>query len=328
MLKAPRRNFGIIPSNGMIAHLAILAGFILTPLALIVTSFIKGDSPGFGSGILSGAGLSILAGYAGYVLAHNGKELWAESLKMRYVQRILIPFLNKKYALTLVNSQDNARRVIAGTPVLFAKSSRRPTEAFLMGWDEIEKTSMGPHDALSTGKDFGRHICLVQNAGPDVVRELAMPGVDDDDREVFMNTVLPSLEETERGIKAMMANVIQGLPHGTTRLVAHAPSRDGTSGVTCEFSIRKGDDETMYPSQGFSAFVDAVLFNVRMLGSSLVVAVIKTDSGVTYMCGHLVQNSGCVEIDPRTMEEISGAATEGVVFVKNTAEIKEGHDIV
>lgn len=328
MLKAPRRNFGIIPSNGMIAHLAVLAGFILTPLTLILASFIKGNSPGFGDGILSGAGLSILAGYAGYVLTHDGKELWAESLRVRYAQRILIPFLNKKYALTLVNSQDNARRVIAGTSVLFTKSSRRPTEAFLMGWDEIENAAMDTAVALSPEKDFGRRICLVQNAGPDVARELAMPGVDDDDREVFMNALLPALEETERGIKAMMANVIQGLPHGTTRLMAHAPSRDGVSGVTCEFPIRKGDDETTYPSQGFSAFVDATLFNVRMLGSSLVVAVIKTDSGVTYMCGHLVQNSGCIEIDPHTMEEISGAATEGVVFVKNTAEIKEGHDIV
>lgn len=319
MLQPPRKNFGYIPSTGLLAHIAVFLLGCIVPLSFTLYSALTGKDIASMEALLTGIRLVITVLYVSLLFLLGPRNLWETSKRQRYVTKHLMPFLHRKYGIRKDSLRGKSSELLSGQPVFFPARKDSPVELMLVGWESIATAA---EDGTPI-KNLGDKVHVLQSAGPGIMREIPVIGGDEKDRVVLQSETVPSLDDTETGIRTMIAKAIQEIPHGHSRLQCLAPANGAISGVEYVFEIVHNDEELRYSPKSFEALVEAILFNVRMAGSALVVSLVNAESGVDYICGQIVQNAGYSDISVETLKEISSESdTDGLVFVKN---IKEMH---
>jgi len=327
MLKHPKKNFGLLPSNETLAHLFIAVFICLIPSLFVIIQIIIGQE--VTSQQMTGLvpRLLVLGLYCWLLYAIPGgwRTLWDVSRRRRYIQRVLTRHFRKRYGVKMVVHGDRADAVFMGRAIRL-KGRKAPTDTLVFGWHNVEAIARG--ESLETPLED--NVYLVQMAQDSTAREIPLKDKDDSHRQVFVprnanhpNPLpVPALNETEEGIKAMISNIIQSLPAGesTVRCIAPASSE---MGVESEMRVTVDWDENLsYSLKEMHSLVESTLFNVRLSDSAMVICIVEASTGKKYICGHLVRNAGYSDVPADTLRSISNAEDlPDFIFVKNAKEM-------
>lgn len=327
MLKNPKKNFGVMPTGNFLAGVILVMGFLVIPF---ITTCIKAVTGAEISGVEAfgtGARLVFLVLFAS-ILHKKDKDsygIYAISKRLRYVQKTLIPFLNRKYGVKIKASDSQMLSRIALGGHIAAVTATKPTKAIddlhFMGWEEIEKVA-------TTGKkddDLGSLVYLVTDTEDGSMQEIEPVGYKEGDPIVVYRTPQEriSLAETETGIKNMIFDIISSLPVSQTVIRTCVPSDDEMPGVEAELrvSVEPGGIVS-YSNEELKSMIESTVFNVRMSSTGLVVSLINTPDGKTYVSGRLVSNDNYADISGKNLRHMTKAEdTDSIIFLDDLKSI-------
>lgn len=324
MLKNPKKNFGIMPTGNFLAGVILVMGFLVIPFFVTCIKAATGAEITSIDAFATGARLVFLVLFAS-ILHKRDKDsygLYAISKRIRYIQKTLIPFLNRKYGVKIKASDSQMlTRLAVGGHIAAIKNGRGVDDLHFMGWEEIENVA-------KTGEandDLGNLVYLVTDAEDGSLQEMEPVGYKEGDPIVVYRTPearIP-LAETETGIKNMIFDIISSLPVSHTVIRSCVPSDDEMPGVEAELrvSVEPGGIVS-YSNDELKTMIESTVFNVRMSSTGLVVSLINTPDGKTYVSGRLVSNDNYSDISGKSLRHMTKAEdTESIIFLDDLKSI-------
>lgn len=325
MLKSPAKRFGILPTGEFIAGVILFVMFIVGPLINTAVKFLTGaEIPGT-EAFLTGIRGAILIVFLGFYFSQgrNGITIYGVSKRERYLRKHLIPFLNKKYGIKIdTKDRSNVLHLPLASTIKATKDGKPIEDIHFMGWDEIEKVS----DTGKKEEELGKMVCIVTLDEEDhSLLEIEPVGYKEgDSRIVFRHPEeTPALEETETGIKNMLFDIISSLPVSETVIRCAAATSSEIPGIDAEMRVSVDPGGAVsYSSADLKEIMDAILFNVRMTGNTLVVALINTPNGKTYVSGRVVANGGYSDVEGEVLKTMSHSDdNDSMVFLDDLKSI-------
>lgn len=328
MLKNPKRNFGWLPSGEFIAHIAFCLLFFVLPLTAFLARAITNTPIETHEAFYAGFSLTMLLLWL-YVSKRDSKDdlsLYSISKRERYIKNTLIPFLSQKYGITIHAKNRIALTRLALSGHVNATRGTEPLENIhFMGWDEIEEAAK----ARETIADLGSKVYLVQAKDDGSLLEIPPVGTKEDDLLTIYKPQqnLPTLEETEFGIKNMIFDIISALPTSETVIRGVAPSNTEFPGVDSELRVSVDTEgRCSYSSQELKALAEDVVFNVRLNETALVVSLINTPKGTTYVSGRLVSNEGYEDVSSNDLKHMAKTEeSETIIFLDDIKNVSKSN---
>lgn len=325
MLKNPKKNFGIIPTGNFLAGVILVMAFLVIPFILTSIKAITGAEIGTLEAFTTGARLIFLILYASILWKKDKDSLgiYDISKRTRYVQKTLIPFLNRKYGVKInAKSQQTLTRVALGGHIEAQKDNTLLDDLHFMGWEEIEKIA-------STGEkndELGNLVYLVTDHDEDgSLREIFPVGFKDGDQLTVYRSPqnIPTLAETETGVKNMVFDIISSLPVSETVIRCIAPSSNELPSVDAELRVSVDPGGAVsYSNEELKNIIESTVFNVRMSDTGMVVCLINTPDGKTYVSGRLVSNESYSDVAAESLRHMAKAEdTESMIFLDDLKSI-------
>lgn len=320
MIRPPVKNFGILPTGELVAHCFVFVLFGVLPLIMFLVQFVTGVPLKETATLRVVVGVIIVGRYAWTVFSTPGglRTIWEVSKRRRYIHKSLNRHFKEKYGLKVVNVD----AVLTGDNLTLKGRRNPPEDAFMLGWEYVEAAATG--EGLDS--PLAETIFLVQPSVNGKAMELPLRQGAEEDRATFSShenlPAVPTLGETETGIKTMISGIIQSLPSGHATLRCIAP--DGSEiGVESEMTVEvETDSRLSYSLKEFQTLVESVLFNVRLADATMVVCIVEKATGKKYICGHIVQNTGYSDVPVETLKTITDEDDfKEFIFVKNAKEM-------
>lgn len=324
MLKNPKKHFGIMPTGNFIAGAILFMGFLLIPLATTGVKLFTGASIDSFEAFASGARLIIMFLFTAifYRAAKEDINIYAANKRVRYIRRSLVPFLNEKYGVKINSKEDHVlARLAAGGHIPATRNGRLVDDLHFVGWNKIE-------EAAKTGiqdDSLGNSIYLMTDEEDGSMRELVPVGAKDGDPLVVLRVPqeVASLSETETGIQNMFFDILSSLPPSETSIKCISPSNPEFEGVNADLRVSVGmDDSVSYSNTELKSMIETTLFNVRLNESGLVVCIINTPDGKTYISGRMVDTDRYTDVAGERLRRMSQAEeSETMIFLDDLKTI-------
>lgn len=324
MLKNPKKNFGAMPTGNFLAGLFLVAAFLVIPFIVTCVKVFTGVAISETEAFGTGARLVFLILYAAIFLKKDKGDIgfYAVSKRTRYITKSLIPFLNKKYGVK-INAKESKMltRLALGGAIDVRKDTKPLADVHFMGWDEIEKVAASGEK----NDDLGNLVYLVTEEEDGSLQEIVPAGHKDGDPITVyrMPHVHTSLEETETGVKNMVFDIISSLPVSETVIRCIAPSNSDLPGVDSELRVSVDPGGVVnYSNEELKTIVENTVFNVRMSDTGLVVSLINTPDGKTYVSGRLVSNDSYSDVAGESLRNMAKAEeSESMIFLDDLKSI-------
>ena len=313
-----------MPTGNFIAGVVLVLAFLVVPFIITCIKAVSGAEIEGTEAFATGARLVFLIFYAAIFLKKDKDDIgfYAASKRTRYIMKTLIPFLNRKYGVK-INTKDNrmlTRLALGGD--INARKNNQPIDALhFMGWDEIEKlaTSGERDDSLGT------LVYLVTEESDGSLQEIVPAGhKDGDPLTVYrMPHIHTTLAETETGVKNMIFDIISSLPVSETVIRCIAPSNTDLPGVDAELRVSVDPGGAVsYSNEELKNIIENTVFNVKMSDTGLVVSLINTPDGKTYVSGRLVSNDSYSDVAGESLRNMAKAEeSESMIFLDDLKSI-------
>lgn len=328
MLKNPKKNFGILPSGDFVMTVILGILFLLVPvISIIVRSAINVSIP-TAQAFYGGFALTMIFLWA-FTIKKPEKDAigyYGISKRERYMRKILIPFLNKKYGVKVhAKTKSDLTRLALKGEVNVTKNDKFLEDVHFMGWEEIESAAVDK----AGNPDLGSLVYLVKLQDDESLVELIPEGIKDGESLTVYRPQqnIPSLEETESGVRNMVFDIISAVPESETVIRGVAPSNTEFPGVDSELRVFvDAAGQFNYSGTEMKKLVEDVVFNVRMNQTALVVSLINTPAGKTYVSGRLVANEGYEDVSGKDLKTMAKAEeSEHMIFLDDIKKLSNTH---
>lgn len=316
-----------MPTGNFLAGVILVMAFLVIPFITTCIKLLTGVEIGTTEAFASGARVFFLILFASIFWNRDkdGLGIYTISKRLRYVQKTLIPFLNRKYGVKIKASEGQALTRLALGGHIAATTSSKPAEAIedlhFMGWEEIEKVA----ETGQPNDDLGNLVYLVTDTEEGSLEEIKPVGYQEGDPIVVFRTPQPvtSLAETETGIKNMLFDIISSLPVSETVIRSIAPSSEELPGVDSELRVSVDPGGAVsYSNEELKNVIESTVFNVRMSDTGLVVSLINTPDGKTYVSGRLVSNDSYSDVAGESLRHMAKAEdNESMIFLDDLKSI-------
>lgn len=268
----PKKNFGILPTNGFTLYIIVLVFALVNLFRIVGEAFFEDkNAPGYSS--INTIIILVVAFFVSGFFMSNikyGAILYHNSRRQRYLKSRVIPYFEKKYGVKIETKNHAGYRMVVNHAVKFAGDEK---EYVLIGWDVVEESA-----AKGTAFTFEDSLYIAERL-TNGSRELKLADHKEGDERSTFSLVKESsdLSGTEKNISELFHGIMFDLPEGRQTLQVIPPEKMEFPGLKRTLKVNVDFDGLQFARKDLQELIDAAIFNIQLGGSSFLL--IQANSG-------------------------------------------------